>query len=297
MIEEKTINLRMLALILPILLYEYGDMPREYVREVEQFRAHRQMEIAGEDGWITLAGLFWLKDGENRVGSDPECEVTLPSSAAQRAGTIRVENGAARFIPSTGVPGKELIFKTDDESSTVKLGSVKFFVIQRSGKLAVRVKDSDLPARKNFTGLVWYPIDPAWRIVAKFTPWPDKRFITFTTVLGTKEKMESPGYVTFSKDAREFRLEPVIEDNKLFFVVRDRTSGKTTYGAARFIYAEKPKEGWSKPGTVWLDFNRAVNPPCMFTPYATCPLPPPQNRLPIEVTAGEKVYGKDHPAH
>jgi uncharacterized protein (DUF1684 family) len=287
----------MLALILPILLYEYGDVPRDYIREVEQFRAHRQIEIAGEDGWITLAGLFWLKNGQNRVGSDPECEVALPLSAPKRAGTIKVEHGAARFIPSAGVAAKETVFKADDESSTVALGSVKFFVIERAGKLAVRVKDSDSPARKQFTGLVWYPVDPAWRIAAKFTPWPDKRSVTFTTVLGTKETMESPGFVTFSKDAREFKLEPVIDEGKLFFVIRDGTSGKTTYGAARFVYAEKPKDGWTKAGTIWLDFNQAVNPPCMFTPYATCPLPPPQNRLPIQVTAGEKIYGKDHPVH
>jgi hypothetical protein len=297
MIEEKPINHPMLALILPILLYEYGDMPRDYIHRVEQFRAHRQIEIAGEDGWITLAGLFWLTEGDNSVGSDPACEVALPSSAPKRAGTIKVENGAARFIPSAGVAAKEFLFKTDDESSAVRLGSVKFFVIERDGKLAVRVKDSELPARKQFTGLKWYPIDPAWRIAAKFTPWPDQRFLTFTTVLGTKEKMESPGYVTFSKDGREFKLEPVIDEGKLFFVIRDQTSGKTTYGAARFIYAGKPKDGWSKPGTVWIDFNQAINPPCMFTPYATCPLPPPKNRLAIEVTAGEKVYGKDHAAH
>jgi len=297
MIEEKTIHLRMLALILPILLYEYGDVPRDYVREVEQFRAHRQIEIAGENGWITLAGLFWLKEGENRIGSDPESEVALPPSAPKRAGTIKVEHGTARFIPSAGAAAKQLAFKVNDESSIVTLGSVKFFVIERSGKLAVRIKDSDSPARKQFTGLVWYPIDPTWRIAAKFTPWPDKRPVTFTTVLGTKETMESPGFVTFSRSAREFKLEPVIDEGKLFFVIRDQTSGKATYGAARFIYAEKPKDGWSKPGTVWLDFNQAVNPPCMFTPYATCPLPPPQNRLPIEVTAGEKIYGKDHTTH
>jgi uncharacterized protein (DUF1684 family) len=273
-----------------------GDLvPRDYAHQIEQFRAHRQVEIAGEDGWITLAGLFWLKDGENRVGSDESFEVALPASAPKRAGTISVASGAARFVPAPGVAAKPVDFKADDSSSAVMLGGVKFFVIKREGRLAVRVKDRESPARKQFTGLVWYPVDSSWRFAARFTPWPDKRVIEFSTVAGVKEEMQSPGSVTFSKDGRDFRLDPVIDEGRLFFVIRDGTSGKTTYSGARFLYTDLPKTGLSKPGTVWLDFNRAINPPCMFTPYATCPLPPPQNRLPLEVTAGEKLYGKDHP--
>jgi hypothetical protein len=268
-----------------------------YDAAIQEFRASRQTEIAGQDGWITLAGLFWLKDGKNRVGSDESFEVALPASAPKSMGTIVVGNGSAKFIPAPGIPAKETGFVANDEKSAVAIGSVRFFLIRRENKLAVRVKDSESPARKQFTGLAWYPVDPSWRLSAKFTPWPEKRTITFTTAAGIKESMISPGYVTFSRNGREFRLDPVLDEGKLFFVIRDQTSGKTTYGAARFVYAAFPSTGLSKPGTVWLDFNEAVNPPCMFTPYATCPLPPPQNRLPIEVTAGEKLYGKDHPAH
>jgi uncharacterized protein len=272
-------------------------VPPDYERQIHQFRAKRQVEIAGKDGWITLAGLFWLKDGENRVGSGESFEVVLPASAPKRTGTITLKAGEAKFVPAPGVSAKELVFKADDSSSAVVLGAVKFFVIQREGKLAVRVKDSDSTARKQFTGLVWYPIDPSWRVEAKFTPWPDRRVIEFNTVAGIKEQMMSPGSVTFTRGGHEYRLDPVMEDKRLFFVMRDATSGKTTYAGARFLYADLPAGGLSKPGTVWLDFNQAVNPPCMFTPYATCPLPPPQNRLTMEVTAGEKLYGKNHAAH
>jgi uncharacterized protein (DUF1684 family) len=269
----------------------------DYARKIEQFRAQREKDIAGKDGWITLAGLFWLKEGTNRVGADESFEVALPPSAPKRAGVIEMTSGVAKFVPASGVAAKTTIFKNNDDTSAVTLGGVKFFVIKRDGKLAVRVKDSESAARKQFTGLVWYPIDPSWRIAAKFTPWPTRHTIVFGTAAGTKEEMVSPGSVTFSKGGHEYHLDPVMEDGRLFFVMRDATSGKSTYGAARFVYADAPASGLSKPGTVWLDFNQAMNPPCMFTPYATCPLPPPQNRLTIEVTAGEKLYGKDHAAH
>jgi uncharacterized protein len=269
-----------------------------YEHEIGQFRELRQAEIAGENGWITIAGLFWLKNGENHVGSDESSEIVLPASAPKHAGVIivnkEVDKDSVRFVSASGAT---VDLSIDSEKRAVIIGSVKFFVIRRSGKLAVRVKDSESPARKKFTGLKWYPIDPSWRFEAKFTPWRDKRSLTFSTVAGIKEHLPNPGYVTFFRNGQEYRLEPAVEENKLFFVIRDRTSGKTTYGGARFLYAEIPETGLTVPGTVLLDFNAAVNPPCMFTPYATCPLPPPQNRLPIEVTAGEKLYGTDHGVH
>ncbi len=265
-----------------------------YEHEIAQFRELRQAEIAGENGWITVAGLFWLKSGENRVGSDDSSEVVLPASAPKRAGVIIAERDSARFVPTSG---SAVDLAIDNEKKAIMIGSVKFFVIRRSGKLAVRVKDSESPARKGFTGLKWYPVDLSWRFEAKFTPWHEKRSLTFTTVAGIKENMPNPGYVTFWRNGQEYRLDPAVEENKLFFVIRDRTSGKTTYGGARFLYAAIPETGLNTPGIVQLDFNAAVNPPCMFTPYATCPLPPPHNRLPIEVTAGEKLYGSDHSVH
>jgi len=175
--------------------------------------------------------------------------------------------------------------KTDvtPQYDRLTLGRVKFFVIEREDRFGVRVKDNDSEARKKFAGLRWYPADPAWKIKAKFTPAPHDVF--FDTEVGVKEKDQSPGYVSFTRGGKEFKMEPVTEDDHLWFVFRDQTSGKTTYAASRFLYVPMPKDGF-----IEIDFNKAENPPCVFTDYATCPLPTPQNRLQLAVTAGEQMY-------
>jgi uncharacterized protein len=258
-----------------------------YVREIADFRAHREAEINSDDGWITLVGLHWLKQGENRVGSDPSSEVPLPTRAPKRVGIIVMNKDGARFVPASGIGLKEGPLRPDKD--VLRVGRITFFLVEREGKLAVRVKDNDSDARKAFTGLRWYPADPAWKIEGRFTAWAERHTISFDTVAGVKEVMESPGYVTFSRNGQDFRVDPVWDEGQLFFVFRDQTSGKSTYGGARFLYA-KP----AKNGIISLDFNKAVNPPCVFTPYATCPLPPPQNRLTIEIAAGELMYGKNN---
>ena len=260
----------------------------DYTQQVEQFRAGREKSLRAEDGWLSVAGLFWLKDGDNRAGSNPSLEVPLPASVPASVGVFTLKNGRVDFRPAAGVKLAAKTLKPDTDVLT--LGSVKFFVIERSGKFAVRVKDNHSEARREFTHLSWYPIDPSWRIVAKFTKWEKPHTLTFDTVIaGLREEDASPGYATFSKDGREYRLEPTVDENQLFFVFRDQTSGKSTYAAARFLYADMPRSG-----TVILDFNRAENPPCVLTAYATCPLPPPQNRLPLEVAAGELMYNGHH---
>jgi uncharacterized protein (DUF1684 family) len=205
-----------------------------YQHDEEQWRAHHQSELAKDYGWLTVVGLDWLKEGDNRVGADPASEVPLPSGSAPQR---------------------------------------------------VAIKDNDCAARKHFQGLSWYPVDRSWRIQAKFTSWPAPHSLKFYNTIGQEETEPSPGYVTFQKEGHEFRLEPMLDDGMLFFVLRDQTSGKTTYGASRFLYADPAKDG-----VAWLDFNQAENPPCAFTAYATCPLPPPQNRLALPITAGEKKY-------
>jgi uncharacterized protein (DUF1684 family) len=204
-------------------------------------------------------------------------------------GTITLNKGKLHFKPASGIPLKEMNLKTDilPDYDKLTLGRLTFFVIERENKFAVRVKDNDSETRKNFTGLRWYKVDPAWKIKAKFVPSPHP--VTFDTAVGVKEQDESPGYVTFTSGGQQYRLEPTKEDDELFFVIRDLTSGKTTYGASRFLYAALPKDGF-----VELDFNKAENPPCVFTDYATCPLPPPQNRMKLAVTAGEMMYGHPH---
>ena len=251
-----------------------------YTRDVEQYRAQRETTLKQDDGWLTVVGLFRLKEGDNHVGSGEPNEIALPASAPPHVGKITFSKGQAIYY-ANGKPGTILRANVD----IITIGTVKFFVIKRGDEYFIRVRDNNSKIRRDFTGLKWFPVDPAWKISAKFTPNAQPKTILFDSQNGVKQPMQSPGVVTFTRDGKEYRLEPVTEGRELFFIFRDATSNKTTYGAARFLYAEPAMNG-----TVILDFNKAINPPCAFTAYATCPLPPPQNRLTLAVTAGEKKY-------
>src|SRR5215469_3214762 len=192
-----------LALVMPILA---GD----YASEIADFRAARERSISSPDGWSSLVGLSWLKEGLNRVGADPASEVPLPSSVPLRVGTIILKGGRADFRPAPGV--KIAAQEMKEDSTMLAVGTVKFFLIRRGEKFGIRVKDSDAPARKEFTRLSWYPVDPGWRIEAKFTPWDKPRTLKFETVIdGFEEEDSSPGFVTFVKDGREYHLDAVVD--------------------------------------------------------------------------------------
>jgi uncharacterized protein len=251
-----------------------------YFRGIEQYRTQREASLKQDDGWLSVVGLFRLKEGENRVGRGEPNEIALPSAAPEHLGKITFSDGKAVYY-AEGAPAKELKPNVD----IIRIGRISFFVIRRGVEYFIRVKDNDSQIRRDFTGLKWFPIDPSWNITAKFTPYDQPRTMMFDSQNAVKQPMESPGYATFTRDGKEYRLEPVWEGRELFFIFRDATSNKSTYGAARFLYAAPAKDG-----TVTLDFNKAINPPCAFTPFATCPLPPPQNRLPLAITAGEKKY-------
>ncbi len=270
--------------------------PTAYEREVQAWRAHRLERLRAEDGWLTLAGLFWLAPGDNLVGSAKDCVVHLPKGP-RRLGVVKVTAGQVRFVASPGMTvthqGRavsNIALQSDAKGDPTVLAtdSLRFFVIERGGKPAVRLRDIDSPVRRNFAGIDAFPIDPAWRIQARYVPYAPPKHIDVPTVLGTVEPSVVPGALVFEVAGRTYRLDALAEegDDELFIIFADATNGKETYGPGRFIYTERPKDG-----RVVLDFNKAFNPPCAFTPYATCPLPPPQNRLPLSVTAGEKRYG------
>jgi uncharacterized protein (DUF1684 family) len=255
-----------------------------HAQEVAKFRADREKSLISADGWTTVVGLTWLKEGENQV--------TLPDSTPVRVGTFTLKTGHVQFRPAAGVklPAQEL----KEDSAPLVFGSLKFLMIQRGDKFGIRVKDTEAKARKEFTHLSWYPVDASWRIVAKYTPWDTPHTLSFDTVIpGLKEEDKSPGYVSFTKDGHEYRLEPSLDEKELSFVFRDQTSGKSTYAASRFLDTDAPAN-LKASGTVILDFNKAYNPPCAFTPYATCPLAPPQNRLSLPILAGELMYNGHH---
>ena len=271
-------------------------------KDLEQWRKNRQASLSSENGWLTLVGLSWLAEGENTFGSDPSNSVPFPEKKAPaKAGIFILDHGSVRMKMAQGSsvnlngklvgPTEEQVLKSDAEGKPdrLSLGDLSFYVIKRGDRFGIRVKDSKSPVRLGFKGIASFPADPTYRVVATFVPYATPKDIQIPTVLGTTETMQAPGYVKFKLHGKELTLEPVIEDPKepqLFFIFRDQTSGKGTYPAGRFLDAEMPKDG-----KVILDFNRSYNPPCAFTPFATCPLPPPQNRLPIRVKAGEKNYG------
>lgn len=267
----------------------------DYPGEIKAWRVEREAKLKAEGGWLSVAGLFWLKDGENRFGSAPDNAIVLPAAAPALAGTFELKNGETRFRLAPGIAASVggqpasagvMLPDTSGEPTVLALGHMTMHVIERSGQFAIRLKDNDSARRKAFKGLAWFPTSAAWRITAKWVAYPTPVNLPIPNVLGRVESMPSPGYAVFTVNGRELRLDPVLEGkdaDELFFIFRDETAPKDTYGGGRFFYSALPKDG-----QVVLDFNKAYSPPCAFTDYATCPLPPRQNRLPIRIEAGEK---------
>ena len=273
-----------------------ADAASAYRQQIESWRQHRVERLTAPAGWLSLIGLDWLKDGKNALGSAADNSIVLARWPAH-LGTITLDHGHASIVlaPESGatIDGQKktegpLLDDTNPKATVVAAGTVMFYVVKRGERWALRIKDSESPTRKQFVGIDYFDIDPAWRIEAKWEAYDPPREIEEPNILGEIDKVIVPGAAVFERGGKTYRVEPVIEtpgDTELFLVFADRTSGKETYGAARFVYTEPPKDG-----KVVLDFNKAYNPPCAFTPYATCPLPTQQNRLDTRVTAGEKKY-------
>ncbi len=263
------------------------------------FRAHRQESLTKPDGWLAVAGLFWLHDGVLVMGSAAQSDIVLPASAPPKAGILRVQAGAVTFeqvpgvnVTVNGKPATKSVLQPDTapHPDVLQVGSLMLTIIKRGDRTGVRLRDPDAVTRKNFTGCKWFPPSQAWRIAAKWVAYPEPKKIKITNILGMTDDEPSPGYAEFTIKGKTLRLEPVADDDgSLEFMFKDATSSVTTYAPGRFLDTEKPKDG-----VVVLDFNQAYNPPCAFTAFATCPLPPKQNTLPIAVEAGEKKYG-EHP--
>jgi len=270
----------------------------DYAASIEEWRAGRLQRLTADDGWLTVAGLFWLKDGDNRVGSGPGNDIVLPAgSAPASVGVLAYGDGRATFtadpavvVTSAGQPVTTLALKDDTAGppDLLSVNDLTLFVIKRGDRYAVRLRDKNRPDRTRFAGLTYFPIDRSYRVVADWVPYDPPKTIPIPNVLGGTEDLPCPGYARFILEGREMRIEPVIEvpgDKELFVIFRDATAGAETYGAGRFLYAPMP-EG----GKIVLDFNKSYNPPCAFTPFATCPLPPQPNILPVRIEAGEKNY-------
>jgi uncharacterized protein (DUF1684 family) len=294
-----------IALVACLLAAAPPSTPASLESLEKTWREGREKRLTSPNGWLTLVGLAWLQPGDNAFGSDPANPVHLPDGKAPaRAGVLVLADGKVTLKPAPGSgvtidgkPAGEQVLRDDMAETTdvLKIGEVSFFVIRRGDRFGIRIKDPDAPTRTHFKGLEYFPMSAKWRVEATFVPYDTPRKVEIPTVLGTADTMEAPGLVKFTVDGKSYSLEPVVEDPNepsLWFIFKDETSAKETYGAGRFLYAAMPKDG----KTV-IDFNQAYNPPCAFTPYATCPLPPKQNWLSVRVEAGEKAYAGGHEAH
>src|SRR6266852_4682043 len=249
------------------------------------WRTQHATDLQKPDGWLSLVGLEWLEPGETSIGSAQDNKIHLPSTAPAHIGILKLQNNAVTLLPTKegfpsglqidGAPAKQLSLRADQDkdkfNSHVTIGTINFYVIKRADKFALRIKD------------------------AKWTPYVPAKSVSLPTHVGTEYSEPVPGFAEFTLQGKTFRLEPVLEDPdnpKLFFILRDTTSTETTYPACRFLYTTFPNHGADQPGALLLDFNQLENPPCAYTPYATCPLPPAGNRLPIALPVGEQRYHK-----
>jgi uncharacterized protein (DUF1684 family) len=252
-----------------------------YSDEIAAWRRQREDRLKADGGWLSVAGLFWLHEGRNPFGTDPTNQIVLPDGGA-RSGAFLLQDGKVTVM----MDGAERELWTDS-ADVAKVGRLSLFAIKRGDQYGIRLKDPQSEYRRHFTGIEYFPAKEDYKVTAKWMAAPAK--LPILNILGQTEEMESPGYAVFRLGGRECRLRPVLETpdaKELFYIFRDQTTGKETYGAGRFLYSEMPKGG-----SVVLDFNKAYNPPCAFTPYATCPLPPAENRMTVPVEAGEKKYG------
>lgn len=273
-----------------------------FERETAAARAQSAAAAKSPNGWLTLIALEWLKPGETTVGSAEDNRVKI-AGVPPHVGVIVVDGVSSSLRPPAGgfpaevaVDGRALVAgpllsDATGRPTAVHCGTVTMTVIARGDRLYLRVKDSQAPTRVNFHGLNWYPPDVKYRLKAKWIPYSPPKFVSIPNVLGQTSSNASPGAIEFSIGGRTYRLDATGGDDKeLSFIFRDLTSKTTTYGAGRFLETGGPDHGLLVGGTVVVDFNRAYNPPCAYTPYATCPLPPEQNRLAVAIPAGEKRY-------
>lgn len=274
--------------------------------EIQEWQKKRLANLSKEDGWLTLVGLFWLNEGENKIGSDPKVALVLPKDKAPAlAGSLWLEKGRVRLTarPDAGIsvasPGGDknttpitpLDLKDDNDESgptILTLGTLRINVVKRGERIGVRVKDTASRTRQEFKGLEYYPIDSKWRLEARFEPYQPPKTIPITNVLSMTDNETSPGALAFEVNGKIYRIDPILEKGETdwFVMIADETSGKETYGAGRYLYVSPPDAS----GKVIVDFNKTYSPPCAFTNFATCPLPPKQNHLPFRIEAGEKKY-------
>jgi hypothetical protein len=274
-----------------------------YLAQIQEWHQKRMESLQKPNGWLSLVGLYWLKPGENSFGDDPANDIVFPADKTPAfIGTFLLQDTTVTVRINPGIPVyhdnqpvTQMVLKNDlsGDPTILNYGSLSWYIIKRGDQYGVRLKDSESPRLKNFKGIEMFPINPEWRIRATFEPYEPLKTIEVPTVLGTVDESLCPGALVFSYNGKQYQLDPIAEPDaeQLFVIFGDQTNGVETYGAGRFLYVDAPDSN----NVTYIDFNKSYNPPCIFTPYATCQLPPEQNILPFKVTAGEKNYqGEGH---
>ena len=285
-----------IVVALAVLLLRFGaptgaGQQDEYAAGIDAWRTEREAALTADDGWLTVAGLYFLREGERSFGSGPLNDIVLPEGPEDagifelrnRQVTARAPSGQTLTVNGEQVAHTQLYPRAEQADLTI--GGLTLFVHHSGERLAIRMRDQNSAIRRNFTGLRWFPVDESYRVAARFIPHDTAMTVEMQNILGDVETSTSYGSVTLSLNGEELTMLALDSDGRLWFVFRDLTSGVETYPAARFLYADAPRDGWTV-----VDFNRAYNPPCAFNPHTTCPLPPKENRLRVRVEAGELAY-------
>jgi len=266
----------------------------EYIAEIEQWHNKRVERLKDENGWLTLVGLYWLKEGSNTIGAENSNSIVFPANAPDKIGTITLEDTVINLKVMEGVS----VLKDDNPITKIKLehdlngnptildlGSLRWYIIKRDERYGIRLRDINAPLRNEFDGIERFPVSEDWKITASFEAYEPPKVISLPTQLGIVKEERSPGAVVFEKDGQAYRIDAVDTGKRLWLIFADETSGEETYGAGRYLYIDKADSN----GKVIVDFNLAYNPPCVFTKFATCSFPPKQNFLKLRITAGEKM--------
>lgn len=262
---------------------------KAYAIEMNEWQKSRFNTLNAPDGWLALVGLQWMEPGANTLGKADNNRIVFPhEEAPDYAGELIWESDSVWFRNTEG--REQLIYAPDREAEVLEFGSLSFFVIKRDSLMGIRMRDSLSPVLRAFQGTDFYPVNPAWRKVATFIPYAEGKELQIQNIIGIVEKQICPGYLEFKHEGKTYTLDVIPEGDQYFIIFGDATNGAETYGAGRYMYTSLPDE----TNKVVLDFNKSYNPPCVFTDYATCPLPPPQNVFSISIQAGELMYGTGH---
>jgi uncharacterized protein (DUF1684 family) len=280
-----------------------ADKPT-WADELQKWREEREKRLRADNGWLTLAGRYPLKEGANTIGTGKDNDVIFPAAlkgtGPERLGTVQVDltakkvtlklaDGVSMVSGGKAFTGERVLGAATDKRDWVSLERLSMHIIERDGKYVLRLADNESPVRKDFAGCIWYPANEAFRVKAKFVPYAEEKTLSIVNIIDEVSKQPCPGYAEFELKGQTYKLDAIKDGEGLFFVFRDKTAGDTTYKAARFLDIDK------QPGaneTFTLDFNKAYNPPCAFSNYTTCPLPPKQNILNVRIEAGEKYSEK-----